>query len=646
MTTEDMGLLQEYARSCSEEAFAALVSRHINMVYSVALRQVGDAALAEEITQVVFVILAQKAGSLGSKTILSGWLCRTTRFASANALTIQRRRQHREQEAYMQSCQSETEAWRHIAPLLDEAMAKLGHKDHDAIVLRFFEDKTMLDVGVGLGLNETAARKRVNRAVEKLRNLLTRRGTTLSAALIVAAISAHSVQAAPASLVATVTAASAKGVAATTSSLTLLKGTLKLMAWTKLKTTAAVAAFAVLVAGTTTMALEGALPGFGKRTFSSFDSPTGPAGQMLWEAGRLQLVDNDLNTVLTLYEQASARTVIRADGLPEGKFTLHNQTPLNRVETLRLLDTLLAQNGVTMVLAGDSQVKAVPSAKAANETAPVIQLSRDELPDSSSYMRMRVPWQKIWLPMERRTLSQVVSVLGYQASFPSSVTADNNRNEIVLQDYSANVRRMLVLIEQLNSSTAIARVAHVPNPKALQGTVSSFDAPAGIGGQKKFDAGELNLAAADLSTILDLYQKVSGRTVIRAGDLRGIEVTLHNPAPLNRVETLQLLDTTLAQHGIHIVVAGDNAVIATQDLRNASPPIINSPASQLPDSSSYMMTMVRLIQSDPSRTMQTLIMKAKVQNSLIYTPAGHLLILRDYASSILQMLAAIPEAEP
>lgn len=121
MTTDDMALLQEYARSCSDEAFAALVSRHVNLVYSVALRQVGDASLAQEITQVVFIILAQKAGSLGSNTILSGWLCRTTRFASANALTIQRRRQHREQEAYMQSCQSETEAWRHIAPLLDEA---------------------------------------------------------------------------------------------------------------------------------------------------------------------------------------------------------------------------------------------------------------------------------------------------------------------------------------------------------------------------------------------------------------------------------------------------------------------------------------------------------------------------------------------
>ena len=110
MPNDDLALLQEYARSNSEEAFATLVSRYVNLVYSVALRQVRDAHLAEEITQAVFIILARKADSLGDKTILPGWLCRTARYASANALTIQRRRQHREQEAYMQSTSNEAES--------------------------------------------------------------------------------------------------------------------------------------------------------------------------------------------------------------------------------------------------------------------------------------------------------------------------------------------------------------------------------------------------------------------------------------------------------------------------------------------------------------------------------------------------------
>jgi RNA polymerase sigma factor (sigma-70 family) len=127
---DDLTLLREFAASCSEAAFATLVHRHVNVVYSVALRQVRDPHLAEEITQAVFIILAHKADALGDQTILPGWLCRTARFVSARALRTQRRRQQREQEAHMQSIlasgsdapsQQTEEAWNQIAPLLDAA---------------------------------------------------------------------------------------------------------------------------------------------------------------------------------------------------------------------------------------------------------------------------------------------------------------------------------------------------------------------------------------------------------------------------------------------------------------------------------------------------------------------------------------------
>lgn len=109
MMTEDMALLREYVALDSEEAFAALVSRHVNLVYSIALRQAGDAHLAEEITQAVFILLARKARSLDPRTIPSAWLCRAARHASADALKVRRPRKHREQEALMQSVLNEPE---------------------------------------------------------------------------------------------------------------------------------------------------------------------------------------------------------------------------------------------------------------------------------------------------------------------------------------------------------------------------------------------------------------------------------------------------------------------------------------------------------------------------------------------------------
>src|ERR1035438_7444670 len=122
---DDIALLKEYAEIGSEAAFTALVERHVNLVYSAALRSVGNPHAAQEIAQVVFIILARKAKSLGGKTVLSGWLYQTARLTAANYLRGEIRRQHREQEAFMQSTlnESESEAWRQIAPILDDAIS-------------------------------------------------------------------------------------------------------------------------------------------------------------------------------------------------------------------------------------------------------------------------------------------------------------------------------------------------------------------------------------------------------------------------------------------------------------------------------------------------------------------------------------------
>ena len=286
---DDMALLREYATRNSEAAFETLVSRRIGFVYSAALRQVRNPHLAEEITQVVFIILAQKAGRISDKTNLTGWLFKTTRFATLAQMRAAAKRQRREQEAQMQSELQSTAPdplWEQMSPLLDEALATLGETDRQAMLLRFFENKSLAEVGNHLGTGEDTARKRVARALEKLHRYFSKRGVSSTTAIIAGTISAHSVQAAPVALAKSVTAvALAKGAAAGGSTLTLIKGALKIMAWTKAKTAIVLGVGVLLAVGTTTAII--------KKSLSICDSPWKNMDNVLEEINKFVRTSKD-----------------------------------------------------------------------------------------------------------------------------------------------------------------------------------------------------------------------------------------------------------------------------------------------------------------------------------------------------------------
>ena len=250
MTGDDISLLRDFAANRTETAFSTLVQRHLGLVHSAALRQTGgDAHLAEEIAQKVFILLAQKAGSLGDGTILSAWLYRSAIYTAADTLKQLRRRQFREQEAFMQSQSNEADTavvWQQLAPVLDETMGELGDADRAALVLRFFENKSANEMAAALNIGEEAAQKRVSRALEKLRSLLLKRGVTLGVTAIAGAVAANAVTAAPVALVSTITAAALAGT--TTTAATILTIT-KIITMTTLQKIAVTAALTVTIAG-------------------------------------------------------------------------------------------------------------------------------------------------------------------------------------------------------------------------------------------------------------------------------------------------------------------------------------------------------------------------------------------------------------
>ena len=214
--SNDAELLREFVEQASEEAFAELVSRHLNLVFSAALRQVGgDRHLAQDVVQSVFTTFARKARSLPANVLLAGWLYRHTGFAARQAVRTECRRRRREQEAVAMNISDTTEpAWEQLAPVLDQAIQRLRVVERDALILRYFENRDLRSVADALGTSEEAAKKRVARAVQRLRVFFQRRGLTLSAATLLGLLTTKAVAAAPLGLnttIATAACASASG---------------------------------------------------------------------------------------------------------------------------------------------------------------------------------------------------------------------------------------------------------------------------------------------------------------------------------------------------------------------------------------------------------------------------------------------------
>jgi RNA polymerase sigma factor (sigma-70 family) len=196
LTTSDAELLRQYARNKSEAAFGEIVRRYANLVYSAARRQTDDVEEAHDVAQMVFVDLAQKAGSISPKSLLAGWLYRGVRLQALEWRRNHQRRQQRERLA-MDSLDSSSEAcgeWTAVQPLLDDAMASLPDKDRDALLLRFFKNESLANVGGTLGISEDAAQKRVSRAIGKLREFLAQRGITTTEAALSATLAANAVE--------------------------------------------------------------------------------------------------------------------------------------------------------------------------------------------------------------------------------------------------------------------------------------------------------------------------------------------------------------------------------------------------------------------------------------------------------------------
>jgi len=261
--SDDWTLLRRYAERRDQTAFALIMRRHSGLVFSAALRRVGNRELAEDVTQAVFIVLEAKSKSLANGNgAMSQWLLRCVRFASANAVKIESRRQRHESSAAQNAHRATDGAcsanptdvliWHEIAQQLDDAVLKLPTTDRQAILLRYFEDRPIEQIAASMNLTEGAVRQRLSRATEKLRHRLARHNGAMLASIDATALAAllvlHVVRPAPAGLSAATLTAIAENT--TSTGLSIAKGAMHMMTWTKAKLAAAVVMGALAITGT------------------------------------------------------------------------------------------------------------------------------------------------------------------------------------------------------------------------------------------------------------------------------------------------------------------------------------------------------------------------------------------------------------
>jgi len=312
--SDDAELLRRYADDHDEDAFAELVRRHLGLVYQAARRQMGDAHCAEDVAQAVFTDLARKARSLSGRPSLAGWLHTSTRYAAIHALRTERRRQLREQESHamnapLHSSPANEGDWTRLRPVLDDALHALGERDREAVLLRFMEGRPFAEIGARLAMTEDAARMRVDRALDKVRKLLARRGVTSTSAALAMLLADQTAAAVPAGLAAKITT--------TTLALQVVAGgtTAGLGLFTLMSTGKIITGIAVCLLGTA-LVYETAE---NRKTHGALAASQQQQAELL---AKVQGVENNLNSVtnrLRASEEDGARLLAALDSATASK---------------------------------------------------------------------------------------------------------------------------------------------------------------------------------------------------------------------------------------------------------------------------------------------------------------------------------------